>query len=193
MTTESLGWWGVLLAIVAGAVRGGTPFLLVSLGECITEKSGKINLGLEGTLLLGAMSAYAISYKSGNPWLGVLTAGVAGMLLGCIHAWLVQKPKGNDVAVGIAMMIFGSGLAFYLGKPYINPSAPQLPALQLGGWSNVPQLRAALKMSPLFILGVIIAFTMNWFFKSTRWGLQIRAVGDSPASARAMGISVLRT
>jgi ABC-type uncharacterized transport system permease subunit len=193
MTTESLGWWGVLLAILAGAVRGGTPFLLVSLGECITEKSGKINLGLEGTLLLGAMSAYAVSFKSGNPWLGVLTAGVAGMLLGCIHAWLVQKPKVNDVAVGIAMMIFGSGLAFYFGKPYINPSAPQLPALQLGGWSNVPQLRAALKISPLFILGVLIAFTMNWFFKSTRWGLQIRAVGDSPASARAMGISVLRT
>ncbi|MDB6111422.1 MAG: nucleoside transporter rane protein [Pedosphaera sp.] len=193
MTTESLGWWGVALAILAGAVRGGTPFLLVSLGECITEKSGKINLGLEGTLLLGAMSAYAVSYKSGSPWLGVLTAGGAGMLLGCIHAWLVQKSKVNDVAVGIAMMIFGSGLAFYFGKPYINPSAPQLPALQLGTWSSTPQITAALKISPLFILGTIIAFTMNWFFKSTRWGLQIRAVGDSPASARAMGISVLRT
>jgi ABC-type uncharacterized transport system permease subunit len=193
MTTESLGWWGVALAILAGAVRGGTPFLLVSLGECITEKSGKINLGLEGTLLLGAMSAYAVSYRSGSPWLGVLTAGVAGMMLGCIHAWLVQKPKVNDVAVGIAMMIFGSGMAFYFGKPYINPSAPQLPALQLGTWSHIPQIKAALRISPLFILGTVIAFTMNWFFKSTRWGLQIRAVGDSPASARAMGISVLRT
>ena len=193
MTAASLGWWGVLLAVLAGAIRGGTPFLLVSLGECLTEKSGKINLGLEGTLLLGAMSAYAVSYKSGNPWLGVLTAGVAGMMLGCIHAWLVQKPNVNDVAVGIAMMIFGSGLAFYFGKPYINPSAPQLPALQLGGWSQVPQIRAALKISPLFVLGAALAFVMNWFFKSTRLGLQIRAVGDSPGSARAMGISVART
>ncbi|MDB6015791.1 MAG: putative ABC-type transport system, permease component [Pedosphaera sp.] len=193
MITESIGWWGVTLAVLAGAVRGGTPFLLVSLGECLTEKSGKINLGLEGTLLLGAMSAYAVSYKTGSPWLGVLASAMAGMLLGCIHAWLVQKPKVNDVAVGIAMMLFGSGLAFYFGKPYINPSAPQLPALQLGGWSGVPQIKAALKISPLFILGVGLAFALNWFFKSTRWGLQIRAVGDSPASARAMGISVVRT
>ncbi|MDB6020565.1 MAG: putative ABC-type transport system, permease component [Pedosphaera sp.] len=193
MSTESLGWWGVLVAVFAGALRGGTPFLLVSLGECLTEKSGKINLGLEGTLLLGAMTAYAVSYRTGSPWVGVAAAGGAGMFLGCIHAWLVQKPKVNDVAVGIAMMLFGSGLAFFFGKPYINPSAPQLPALQLGNWSNVAQIRAALKIGPLFILGLALAFAMNWFFKSTRWGLQIRAVGDSPASARAMGISVTRT
>lgn len=193
MTTESLGWWGVLLAILAGAVRGGTPFLLVSLGECLTEKSGKINLGLEGTLLCGAMTAYAISFKTGSPWLGVLAAGGAGVLLGSLHAWLVQKPGVNDVAVGIAMMIFGSGVAFYFGKPYINPSAPQLPAIQLGGWTDVNQVRAALKISPLFVIGVLAALAMSWFFKSTRWGLQIRAVGDSPAAARAMGISVGRT
>ena len=193
MNTSALGWWGVALAIFAGALRGGTPFLLVSVGECLTEKSGKINLGLEGTLLLGAVSAYAVSYRTGSPWLGVLAAGVVGMLAGCIHAWLVQKPNVNDVAVGIAMMIFGSGVAFYFGKPYINPSAPQLPAVHLGDWSHVSQVRAALKISPLFILGVAIAFAMSWFFKSTRWGLHIRAVGDSPSSARAMGISVVRT
>lgn len=191
--TESLGWWGVLLAVLAGAIRGGTPFLLVSLGECLTEKSGKINLGLEGTLLLGAMTAYAVACKTGSPWLGVLTAGCAGMLLGIIHAWLVQKPGVNDVAVGIAMMLFGSGIAFFFGKPFINPSAPQLPSLQLGAWSSVPQIKAALKICPLFIIGVAIAFGLQWFFKSTRWGLQIRAVGDSPAAARAMGISVTRT
>src|ERR1700756_2534651 len=145
MNTESLGWWGVLIAVLAGAMRGGTPFLLVSLGECLTEKSGKINLGLEGALLSGAMTAYAVSYKTGNPWVGVLAAGGAGMALGCIHAWLVLRPKVNDVAVGIAMMLFGSGVAFYFGKPYINPTAPQLPALQLGGWSHVAQIQAALK------------------------------------------------
>ncbi len=70
MTTEALGWWGVPLAIAAGTLRGSAPFLFVSLGECLTEKSGKINLGLEGTLLTGAMSAYAISYLTGSPWLG---------------------------------------------------------------------------------------------------------------------------
>src|SRR5213595_880480 len=104
MNGESIGWWGVLIGVFAGAVRGGTPFLFVSLGECLTEKSGKINLGLEGVLLMGAMSAYAISYKSGSPWFGVLVAGCAGALLGLIHAWLAQRAKVNDIAVGIAMI-----------------------------------------------------------------------------------------
>jgi simple sugar transport system permease protein len=190
--TEALGWWGVPLAIAAGTMRGGTPFLFVSLGECLTEKSGKINLGLEGTLLTGAMSAYAISYLTGSPWLGVIAAGLAGMVLGFIHAWLCQQPKVNDVAVGIAMIIFGSGIAFFFGKPFIQPSAPQFPTIALGNWSNIAALREALRISPLFLLGVAIAPIMTWFFKSTRWGLFIRAVGDSPDAARAMGVSIKR-
>src|SRR3989441_7336929 len=108
-----VGWWGVLIAMLGGAIRIGTPFLFVSLGECLTEKSGKINLGLEGTLLMGAMTGYAISYKAGSPWAGVAGAACAGALLGAIHALLVSRPKVNDIAAGIAMLIFGSGLAFY--------------------------------------------------------------------------------
>ena len=192
MATEALGWWGVPLGIIAGTFRGSVPFLFVSLGECLTEKSGKINLGLEGTLLTGAMSAYGISYLTGSPWLGVLMAGVAGMTLGVIHGWLSQQPRVNDVAVGIAMIIFGSGVAFFLGKPLIEPPATQLPTINLGNWSNLPQVQAALKISPLFVLGIAIAFLMQWFFKSTRWGLYVRAVGDSPDAARAMGISVFQ-
>ncbi len=197
MATEALGWWGVPLGIMAGMLRGSAPFLFVSLGECLTEKSGKVNLGLEGTLLTGAMSAYAVSYLSEKtvgaaiaPWLGVLVAGLAGMVLGFIHAWLSQQPKVNDVAVGIAMIIFGSGIAFFLGKPFIQPSAPQLPAFELGAWSSIPQIQSALKVSPLLIVGVLIAPLMTWFFKSTRWGLFVRAVGDSPDAALAMGISI---
>jgi len=190
VATEALGWWGVPLAIAAGTMRGGTPFLFVSLGECLTEKSGKINLGLEGTLLTGAMTAYAISYLTKSPWLGVIAAGIAGMVLGFIHAWLTQQPRVNDVAVGIAMIIFGSGIAFFFGKPFIQPSAPQLPTIALGDWSNVAALREALRISPLFLLGVAIAPLMKWFFKSTRWGLFIRAVGDSPDAALAMGVSI---
>jgi len=193
MNAESIGWWGVVIGILAGAVRGGTPFLLVSLGECLTEKSGKINLGLEGTLLVGAMTAYAVSYKTGNPWIGATAAAGAGAALGSIHAFLVSRPKVNDIAAGIAMLIFGSGLSFFLGKPFIQPSAPQLPGIPLGAWSSTPQIQAALKFSPLFFLGVVVAFAMHWFFRTTRWGMQVRAVGDSPAAARAMGISVGRT
>ncbi|MBD2067416.1 ABC transporter permease [Leptolyngbya sp. FACHB-671] len=192
MATEALGWWGVPLAIAAGMMRGGTPFLFVSLGECLTEKSGKINLGLEGTLLMGAMSAYAISYLTGSPWLGVIAAGLAGVVFGLIHGWLSQQPRVNDVAVGIAMIIFGSGIAFFLGKPFIQPSAPQLATINLGAWSSLPPVQSALQISPLFLLGVAIAPLMHWFFQSTRWGLFIRAVGDSPEAARAMGVSIFK-
>lgn len=199
MATEALGWWGVPLGIVAGTLRGSAPFLFVSLGECLTEKSGKINLGLEGTLLMGAMSAYGVSFLTQDalgpfwaPWFGVLAAGLAGMVLGAIHGWLAQQPRVNDVAVGIAMIIFGSGMAFFLGKPFIQPQAPQLFTFQWGAWSSMPAVQAALKVSPLFILGVAIAPLMQWFFRATRWGLYIRAVGDSPDAARAMGISIFK-
>ena len=197
MAAEAIGWWGVPLAIIGGTLRGSAPFLFVSLGECLTEKSGKINLGLEGTLLMGAMSAYGVSYLTQGtvgsaiaPWLGVLVAGIAGLGMGFIHAWLSQQPKVNDVAVGIAMIIFGSGLAFYLGKPFIQPSAPNLPAIGLADWSSMPQVRQAFQVNLLFVIGIAIAPLMSWFFKTTRWGLFIRAVGDSPEAALAMGISI---
>jgi simple sugar transport system permease protein len=138
------------------------------------------------------MSAYAISYKSGSPWLGVAAAALSGAGLGMIHAFLVSRPKVNDVAAGIAMLIFGSGLAFYFGKPFIQPTAAQLPGIELGSWSSLPQMRSALRLSPLFLFGLIVAFVMHWFFRSTRWGMQVRAVGDSPTSARALGLSVGR-
>ncbi|MEM8603944.1 MAG: ABC transporter permease [Cyanobacteria bacterium P01_H01_bin.121] len=198
MATEGLGLWGIPLGILAGTLRGSVPFLFVSLGECLTEKSGKINLGLEGTLLMGAMSAYGIAYLTQDnlgplaPWCGVFVAGLAGMGLGVIHGWLTQQPRVNDVAVGIAMIIFGSGLAFFLGKPFIQPQAPPLPVLELGTWSSSPQIQAALKISPLLLLGIAIVPLMNWFFQSTRWGLFVRAVGDSPEAARAMGISIFK-
>ena len=199
MATESLGLWGIPRGIIAGTLRGSAPFLFVSLGECLTEKSGKINLGLEGTLLMGAMSAYGVSYLSQGlvgpfwaPWLGVLAAGVSGMALGAIHGWLSQQPRVNDVATGIAMIVFGSGVAFFLGKPFIQPQAPQLFTFDWGNWSAIPQIQAALKISPLFLLGVVIAPLLHWFFRYTRWGLYIRAVGDSPQSARAMGISTFK-
>ncbi|MEM9163631.1 MAG: ABC transporter permease [Cyanobacteria bacterium P01_F01_bin.4] len=197
--SDSLGLLGIPLGILAGTLRGSAPFLFVSLGECITEKSGKINLGLEGTLLMGAMSAYGVSYLSQGtvgtfwaPWLGVLAAGISGMVLGAIHGWLSQQPRVNDVATGIAMIVLGSGLAFFLGKPFIQPQAPQLFTFNWGAWSSSPPLQAALKVSPLFLIGVAIAPLLQWFFRSTRWGLYIRAVGDSPQAALAMGISTFK-
>jgi simple sugar transport system permease protein len=187
-----LGLWGVPLAIFAGAIRVSTPFLFVSLGECLTEKSGRINLGLEGTLVFGAMSGYAISYLTGSPWLGVLVAGIAGALFGVLHGLICSLPRVNDIAVGIAMMLFGIGIAFYLGKPFIQPSAGILPAINFGWWSDVQQVQAALKINALFLIGIVLAPAMLWAFRNMRWGLIVRMVGDSADAARAMGYSVNR-
>src|SRR4051812_41774933 len=152
MDGGGLGWWGVLIAVFGGAIRVSTPFLFVSLGECLTEKSGRVNLGLEGTLVMGAMSGYGIAYLTHSPWLGVLAAGAVGSVLGALHAALCARPRVNDVAVGIALMLFGVGMAFFIGKPLIDATVTHLPAVSLGWWSDSPALRSALQINALFVL-----------------------------------------
>ena len=192
---HDIGLWAIPIAILGGALRVSTPFLFVSLGEVLTERSGRINLGLEGTLVFGAMAGYAIAVMTGSAWAGVVVAAVAGSLFGLIHGLICSLPKVNDIAIGIAMMLFGTGLAFYFGKPFIQPVAPDLPAIPLGFWSDLPQLRAALEINVLFILGIVLAIAMAWMFRATRVGLIVRVVGDSTDAARAMGLrpAVIRT
>jgi ABC-type uncharacterized transport system permease subunit len=192
VTAGDLGWWGVLIAVLGGAIRVSTPYLFVSLGETLTEKSGRVNLGLEGTLVMGAMSGYAVAWLTGSPWLGVLVAGLAGAAFGLVHALVCNLPRVNDVAVGIALFILGTGLAFYLGKPYIQPTAPRLPHLALGAWSASPQVRSALEINALFLVGIVLAPALWWALRSTRWGLIVRTVGDNADAARALGYSVAR-
>ncbi|MDO9251171.1 ABC transporter permease [Hydrogenophaga sp.] len=179
-----------LSGIVGGALRVGVPFLFVSLGECLTEKSGRINLGLEGVLVLSAMTAFGASYLSGSPWVGVLAGAVAGALLATLHGLLCSLPRVNDIATGIALMLLGMGLAFYLGKPLIQPQAPQLPALSLGGWSDSPAVRSALEVNALLPLGLLMAVLLWWAFANTRLGLLVRLAGDSANATRALGYSV---
>ena len=192
MSTDGVEVFSIIMAVLGGAIRVGTPFLFVSLGELLTEKSGRINLGLEGNLIMGAMAGYAVSYMSGSPWLGVLAAGGTGVVLGLIHALLCQQERVNDIAVGIALMIFGTGLAFFLGKSFIQPQAPRLPAIELGTWSDSPVVRAALEINVLFIIGLLLAPAMAWFFKYSRWGLMVRTVGESKDAALSMGVNVNR-
>ncbi|MGO8247133.1 ABC transporter permease [Rhizobium johnstonii] len=189
MEETGIGIWGVPLAIFAGAIRVSTPFIFVSLGETITERSGRINLGLEGTLVFGAMTAYAVAVMTGSPTLGVLAAMVAGAIFGLIHGWICKFPKVNDIAIGIAMMQFGLGMAFFLGKSFIQPVAPKLPSIALGGWSSTPQIQAALNINVLFFIGAALALFLFWAFKNSRIGLILRVVGDSTDAARAMGIN----
>lgn len=189
MDETGIGIWGVPLAIFAGAIRVSTPFIFVSLGESITERSGRINLGLEGTLVFGAMTAYAIAVMSNSPWLGVLAAMATGAVFGLIHGFVCKFPKVNDIAIGIAMMQFGLGLAFFLGKPFIQPVAPHLPSIPLGGWSDLAQIQSALNINVLFMIGASLSVMLWWAFTNTRVGLILRVVGDSSDAARAMGLN----
>jgi ABC-type uncharacterized transport system permease subunit len=193
MDDTSLGLWGVPLAMLAGAIRVSTPFIFVSVGECLTERSGRINLGLEGTMVMGAMSGYGAALVSGSPWLGVLVAALVGLLFGALHAVICQLPRVNDVATGIGLMLFGTGLAFFLGKPLIQPKAPNLGAIDLGWWSSIPQVHQALQVNYLFAIGIVLAFAMAWALKNTRWGLIVRLAGESVDAALAIGASVART
>src|SRR5262249_23664797 len=111
----------------------------------------------------------------------------AGVLLGLIHGLLCNLPRVNDIAIGIGLMLLGTGLAFFLGKPYVKPKAPTLPAIELGSWSTIPQVRAALEVNALFVIGIVLALVLTWAFSDTRWGLVVRMVGDSADAARAMG------
>lgn len=177
----------LLLALLAGAIRVGTPFLFVSLGECLTEKGGRINLGLEGILVVGAMSGYAVAYLTDSAWLGVLAAGCAGCALGAFHGVICSLPRVNDIAFGIALILLGTGLAFFFGKAFIQPQAPSLPSIELGAWSDDARVRSALSVNVLFFIGVALTLLMHWGLRATRWGLVLRLVGDHAQSARALG------
>jgi simple sugar transport system permease protein len=136
------------------------------------------------------MTGYAVSFETGSPWLGVLAAGLAGSCFGALHGAICSLPRVNDIAVGIAMMSFGIGLAFFLGKPYIQPAAPRLPSIPLGWWSDDPMVANALNINPLFFIGIVAAVLLWWAFRNTRPGLVVRMAGDSAAATRALGYPV---
>ena len=183
-------WIALIAGIGGGALRVGVPFLFVSLGECLTEKSGRINLGLEGVLVLSAMAAFGGSYLTGSPWAGVLIGACVGALLAALHGILCSLEGVNDVATGIALMLLGTGLAFYFGKALIQPQAAQIPAIPLGDWSDNPVVRAALQVNALLPVGIVLAVAMWWGFARTRIGLLVRMAGDSANATRALGYSV---
>jgi ABC-type uncharacterized transport system permease subunit len=190
VATTDIGLWSIPLVLCGRAILMGTPYLYVSLGECITEKAGRVNLGQEGNLFLGALAGFAISYHTGSPWLGVLAAGLVGLLMGMLHAVICNRPRVNNVAVGIALMMFGMGLSWFLGNPYIGKKADRLPEIAFGFWSDNPQVQDALRINVLFLVGVALTLLLTWSLKNTRWGMVLRLAGESEPAAAAMGYSV---
>lgn len=180
----------LLLALLGGALKTSTPFLLVGIGECLTEKSGRVNIGLEGTLMMGAAAAYGVAVAAGDPWLGCAAAAAVGLVFGLMHGALCGLKNVSHVAIGVAIMIFGVGLAFLVGKPLIAALAPRLPAIPAGFWSSDAMMRSSLEINPLLVFGLVSAIAMAFFFSHNRLGLLVRAAGDNTHAVEALGHSV---
>jgi simple sugar transport system permease protein len=168
-----------------------TPILLAALGELVAEKSGVLNLGVEGMMLLGAIGGFAGAVMTGNPYLAVLTAALAGALGAVLFGFFALTLNSNQVATGLALTIFGTGLSSLLGLsfvgrivvPFGSPFPPEL--------SKHPILQVFFGYSPIVYFALIMVFVVAWFLRSTRAGLILRAVGENELSAHSLGYSVV--
>ena len=177
-----------ILGVLSSAIFSGTSLLYATLGEVIDQRSGIVNLGLEGVLLVSASSGFAVTSVSGDPYLGVLVAMLAGGLLNMILGYLVISRQANQLASGLALMFFGFGLSALIGKPYVGARIDGLPRIVLPGLSNLPRLYTSLfKFDLLIYLAIPVAFLVFWILFRTRWGLGLRAVGENTDTAFASG------
>ena len=177
-----------VLGVLSSAIFSGTSLLYATLGEVIDQRSGIVNLGLEGVLLVSASSGFAVTSVSGNPYLGVLVAMLAGGLLNMILGYLVISRQANQLASGLALMFFGFGLSALIGKPYVGAKIDGLPRILLPGLSDLPILYTSLfRFDPLIYLAIPVAFLVSWMLFRTRWGLGLRAVGENADTAFASG------
>lgn len=182
-----------LVPILTAAVRSGTPILYATLGEILTEKSGVMNLGLEGIMLMGALSGFVTTFSTGNPWLGMGAAFLIGACLGLIHSFLTVTMKGNQVVCGLAMTLFGSGASALMGRTRIGVTIPGLSPLPIPGLSELPVLgRVLFSQDAMVYASLVLMVLLYLFLSATRPGMNLRAVGDNPKAADAMGLSVSR-
>ena len=182
----------LLNAILIATLISGTPLVIAALGELVVEKSGVLNLGIEGMMAFGALAGFAVSYHTGQPALGVGAAILAGMALSLVFAVLTLTLMANQVACGLALSIAGLGLAGFMGKPYEALSLPQIPHLPIPILSEIPVLGAIFFQHQILVYvswGLFAAIL--WFLYKTRAGLLLRALGESPNSAHAIGANVI--
>jgi simple sugar transport system permease protein len=180
-----------LLSLLAATVQSGTPILYATLGEIITERSGVLNLGVEGMMMVGALAAFLVSLSTGNPVLGFVAGGVFGALAAAFHAGVCLGFQGNQVVSGLALTILGVSMAEYLGTPYIGQSAPGFFAAPIPVLSAIPYIGPVFfRQDPLVYLSYLLPVALWGFFRFTRWGLSFKAVGENPDAAMAAGISV---
>ena len=182
----------MFVSILSAAVSSGTPVLYAALGELICERSGVLNLGVEGMMLVGAVSGFLTAVRTGNLAAEVLAALVAGGLMGLIHAFMTITLKVNQVVSGLALTLFGTGLSGYLGKSMIGVPLPvTFSQAPIPGLSSIPLIGTILFKHDLLVYLTYVVVPVLWFYLyRTRPGLHLRSVGESPETADALGVNV---
>ncbi len=184
-----------LTIILHAGVASGTVLLFATIGEIFTERSGIINLGVEGMMLIGAMSAYYVAVSTGNPWLGVLVAMLAAGLISQIHAFIAITLQADQVVSGLALTFLAVGISLVLGEGLSKAGAVSLlPRFSIPGLSQIPLLGPIFftDLSVLVYIGYLLIPLAWYYIYKTRQGMHLRAVGEYPAAADALGINVFR-
>jgi len=181
--------WLLLRGVLAGSILSGTSLLYATLGELIVERAGIVNLGLEGILLIGASTGFAICASTGSPALGVLAAAMAGGIANLLFGYLVVGRRANQLASGLAMMFFGQGVSALIGKPFVGALVKGLPKFRIPILSDLPWVKGStlFNYDLLIWLAIPVAAMVWWLLFRTRWGLRVRAVGENATIAYAAG------
>lgn len=186
----------MIVDILAAAITAGMPLLFATMGEIYTERSGNLNLGVEGMMIMGAVIGFSTGYVTGNAFLALLGAILAGGFGALIFALLTITLRANQVVTGLALTIFGTGFASFVGKSYVGKAAPEtikqfFSVIEIPILSDIPFIGDILFKHDVFVYFgyAITIWTLIYFYK-TRWGLNLRSVGESAASADASGINV---
>lgn len=178
----------IMISVIAAA----TPLLFAALGELVSEKSGVLNLGVEGMMLVGAVIAFQVVHSTDNAILGVLAGILSGIAMSLIFSFLTLTLKSNQVATGLALTIFGVGLSALLGKHLEGMAYHGLPKLDIPYLSDIPVIGPLIfHQDALVYLSLIMVLAIHWFFNKTRYGLVVRAVGESAEAAHSIGYPVI--
>jgi general nucleoside transport system permease protein len=188
---------GTVIQFLVIAIGAGTPLVYAAVGEILAERSGVMNLGVEGMMLAGAVSAYWVTAETGSPGIGVLAGALAGASMASLHAFLSVTLRSNQIVSGIALVILGTGIAAYLGsagpKLVDRASGGTFEPILTGGIADLPIVGPLLFGHDLLVYGSWVAVAVaSWYLFHTRPGLHLRAVGEDPATADASGLGIAR-
>lgn len=180
------------VAMIVLLIGAATPILLAAIGELIVEKSGVLNLGVEGMMIIGAVTGFIAATETSSPFVGMLAAMVGGAAIASVFAFLTQYLRSNQVATGLALTLFGLGLAALLGHSYNGIKPPATPRLNIDGISDLPVVGELLfSHDPVIYFSVFMVGAIWYFLNRTRAGLVLRAIGENHDAAHSLGYNVV--